>query len=111
MSADDWLDKASGKWLTGPEVEANRGLSGRILRLGEENMADGNVRPVLYVDIEGRERVVAVNATNAETLRRYLKGRASASLIGKRVSFKTEVARNPRTGVTGPAVRIAEVKG
>lgn len=109
--SDDWLDKASGKWLTGPEVEAHPGLSGRILRLGEENMTDGNTRPVLYVDVEGRERIFAVNAGAADKLRGFLKGRPSSALAGKRVSFTTEIARNPRTGVSGPAVRIKEVKG
>jgi len=106
---DEWLDKASGKWLTGPEVEQHGGLKGRVLRLGAEQMQDGNERPVLYVDIEGRERIFAVNVGAGEKLRKALGKKPSAKLVGARISFTTEIARNPRTGVTGPAVRIESV--
>ena len=108
---DAWLDKASGKWLTGPEVEEHGGLRGRIARLGEETMTDGNVRPVIYVSVDGRERIFAVNAGAGAKIGAYLKGRPSGTLVGKVIAFTTEIARNPRTGVTGPAVRIGEIKG
>lgn len=106
---DDWLDKASGKWLTGPEVEEKGGLSGTILSLGEEKMNDGNVRPTLLVRISGRERVVGINAGAAEKIRGYLKGKPSSALVGKTIHLTTELARNPRTGITGPAVRIHRI--
>lgn len=107
---DAWLDKASGKWLTGPEVDEHRGLSGKVLRLEEERMNDGNVRPTIILSIGGRERTFGVNAGAAAKIGSYLKGKPSTALLGKTISFATEIARNPRTGVTGPAVRIAEIR-
>ena len=104
-----WLDRASGEWLTGPEVAEHGGMSGRIESLTEETMADGNVRPTLVVMIDGRKRKVAVNQGAASVIRSALGKRDERALVGAKVAFTTEMARNPRTGVTGPAVRIGKL--
>ena len=104
-----WLDKASGEWVTGPEVAEHGGLTGRVETLTEETMADGNVRPTLVLVIGGRKRKVAVNQGAANVLRTALGKKDERALIGAKVTLTTEIARNPRTGVTGPAVRIAKI--
>lgn len=107
---DAWLDGARGEWLTGPEVAEANGLQGRVVSLGVEKMNDGEERRTVVVHIEGRDRKFAVNVGAAEKIAGFLRGKASSSLIGKTIEFTTEIAKNPRTQVSGPAVRIARIR-